>query len=55
MPSSYTPRLRLEQQFTGENVNTWGVLLNEVFTLTDNAIAGLKVVALTGNGLRPAR
>lgn len=49
MPSSYTPSLRLEQQFTGENVNTWGVLLNEVFARTDASIAGLKTIALTGN------
>src|SRR5689334_21329869 len=49
MPSSYTPSLRLEQQFTGENVNTWGVLLNEVFGRTDTAIAGFLTLPLVGN------
>lgn len=49
MPSSYTPNLRLEQQFTGENVNTWGVLLNEDFARLDSAIAGMRTIALTGD------
>ena len=26
MPSSFTPRLRLEMQAAGENLNTWGTL-----------------------------
>lgn len=49
MPSSYTPSLRLEQQFTGENINIWGVLLNGVIGRIDSSIAGLRIVPLTGN------
>lgn len=49
MPSSYTTSLRLELQFTGENVNVWGDRLNTVITRTDKAIAGLQTIALTGN------
>jgi len=48
MPSSYSASLRLELQFTGENVNTWGVRLNSLFTRADFAIAGRAIVALTG-------
>lgn len=49
MPSSATTSLRLEKQFTGENVNTWGERLNTNFDLLDQAIAGIVTVALTGN------
>lgn len=49
MPSSATTSLRLEKQFTGENVNSWGERLNTNFDLLDQAIAGLVTVALTGN------
>lgn len=41
MPSSYTASLRLTLQATGENLNTWGNILNSgVFQLVDTAIAG---------------
>ena len=49
MPSSYTPNDRFEQQFTGENVNTWGNRLNNVIAMIDLAIAGFRTIALTGN------
>lgn len=49
MPSSYTASLRFEQQFTGENVNTWGVRLNTLFGRADFAIAGIATIPLTGN------
>lgn len=49
MPSSATPRLRLEKQFTGENINVWGDMLNRVFDRQDEAIAGLVTVALTAD------
>lgn len=41
MPSTATPSLRLEQQGTGENTNTWGIKLNSsTIALIDSAIAG---------------
>ncbi len=48
MPSSYSARLRFELQFTGENVNTWGVRLNTVVTRVDFAIAGMATVPMSG-------
>jgi hypothetical protein len=49
MPSSPSPSLRLEEQFTGENLNLWGQLLNQVIAMLDASIAGLATIALTGN------
>lgn len=49
MPSSWTPSLRFERQFTGENINTWGDRLNVVLTRADYAIAGWLTKPLTGN------
>ncbi|MFN3513925.1 MAG: hypothetical protein ACK41C_12810 [Phenylobacterium sp.] len=50
MPSSYTPRLRLEQQAAGENLNTWGApKLNNVIGRIDFAVAGWTVKTLTGD------
>lgn len=46
MPSSYTPRLRLELQATGENRATWGTNANQVFTRIEEAIAGKVTVAM---------
>jgi len=49
MPSSYTPRLRLELQAAGENLNTWGApKLNNAISRLDAAIAGRASVALAG-------
>lgn len=48
MPSSYTARNRLTKQATGENTNTWGLILNSgVFDLLDFLADGL--VTITGN------
>jgi hypothetical protein len=49
MPSSYTTNLRFEQQFTGENVNTWGVRLNNMLARLDDSIAGYVPIAITGD------
>lgn len=48
MPSSYSASLRFELQFTGENVNTWGVRLNTLFNRADFSIAGLAPIELSG-------
>lgn len=50
MPSSYTASCRFTLQATGENNNTWGVILNTgAFALVDFAIAGWTTKALTGD------
>lgn len=48
MPSSYSPSLRFELQFTGENINLWGEKLNAALTRVDSAIAGFTTVTLSG-------
>lgn len=48
MPSSWTSSLRLEQQFTGENINTWGDRLNVALRHADQAVAGWLTKLLTG-------
>lgn len=50
MASSYTTLLRLEQQASGENSNTWGTKENTKATLVEEAICGLEEVAVTGAG-----
>jgi hypothetical protein len=53
MPSSYTPRLRLEMQAAGENLNTWGApRLNNTLARIDFALAGRAVLTLTGGDYR---
>jgi hypothetical protein len=49
MPSSATTSLRLEKQFTGENINVWGERLNANFDLIDRAVCGLATIALSGD------
>jgi hypothetical protein len=49
MPSSWSPSLRFELQFTGDNVNTWGEKLNGALSRADYAIAGWLTKPLTGN------
>lgn len=49
MPSSWSPSLRFELQFTGENINLWGEKLNAALTRVDTAIAGWLVKPLTGS------
>lgn len=51
MPSSYTPRLRLEKQADGENENTWGQIVNRVFDLVEQSVAGLHEVVLAGTNV----
>ncbi|WP_397416599.1 hypothetical protein [Phenylobacterium sp.] len=48
MPSSWSPSLRLELQFTGENINLWGEKLNTALAHADRAIAGWTLKPLTG-------
>jgi len=51
MPSSYTASARFTLQATGENNNTWGVILNNgVFQLVDDTINGR--LGLTVSGTR---
>jgi hypothetical protein len=49
MPSSYSASLRVELQFTGENLNLWGDKLNAGLSRLDSAIAGWTAVALTAD------
>jgi len=49
MPSSWSPSLRFELQFTGENINLWGDKLNAVLGHADYAVAGWLTKALTGD------
>lgn len=52
MPSTYTTRLRLEKQATGENDATWGQKANTVFDLLDQAVGGVKTLTIsTASGL----
>jgi hypothetical protein len=48
MASTFTTRIRLNKQGTGDNDSTWGTVLNdEVIELTDFAIAGYTTISLT--------
>lgn len=48
MSSTYSTRIRLEKQGSGENANTWGDILNaNVIELADEAIAGYTVVSVS--------
>jgi hypothetical protein len=49
LPSSYSTSLRFELQFTGENVNTYGVKLDNTFARMDDAIAGVTALTITGD------
>lgn len=49
MPSSYSASARLTLQATGENNNTWGVILNQgVFQLVDDNVNGRLAFVLSG-------
>ena len=49
MPSTYTSSFRLNLQGPGDNLNTWGVQLNNgVFQLLEDALAGAVSTALSG-------
>lgn len=49
MPSSWSPSVRFELQFTGENINLWGDKLNAVLGHADYSIAGWLAKPLTGD------
>ena len=49
MPSSWSPSLRFELQFTGENINLWGEKLNSALSRADYAVAGWLTKPLTGD------
>lgn len=50
MASTYTPSLRLNLQAAGDNINTWGLVLNSgVFGLVDTSISGRLALSLSGS------
>jgi len=49
MASTYTTRLRLEKQGTGENANTWGDKTNDTFDLLDESIYGYAAKSVAGS------
>jgi hypothetical protein len=51
MATTYSDLLRLAKQGTGDNANTWGVVLNDnVFEMLEDAIAGYVTVPMAGTG-----
>jgi hypothetical protein len=50
MPSSYSANLRLEEQFTGENINLWGDKLNNTLSRIDDSIAGYVALTIPATG-----
>jgi microcystin-dependent protein len=50
MPSTPTPRNRLNLQGTGDNIGSWGTVLNaQVFGLLDEALDGITTLTIAGN------
>lgn len=49
MPSSFTSRLKLERQASGENSGTWGNLVNYVFNRVDASVSGYQAVSVAGS------
>jgi len=49
MPSSFTSRLKLERQASGENSGTWGDLVNYVFNRIDSSVKGYQSVSVAGS------
>jgi hypothetical protein len=49
MPSSFTSRLKLERQASGENSGTWGNLVNYVFNRVDASVSGYQSVSVAGS------
>jgi len=49
MPSSFTSRLKLERQASGENSGTWGNLVNYVFNRIDASTKGFQAVNVAGS------
>jgi hypothetical protein len=49
LPSSYTTRNRADKQQTGENINTWGLRLNDgVLDVFDDALDGVLILSAAG-------
>ena len=49
MASSYTARLKLERQTSGENSGNWGNLVNYVFNRVDCSVKGYQAANVAGN------
>jgi len=49
MPSTFTSRLKLEKQASGENSGTWGNLVNYVFNRIDSSTKGYQAVDVAGS------
>lgn len=49
MPSSYTSRLKLERQASGENSGTWGNLVNYVLNRVDASVSGYQAANVAGS------
>ena len=49
MPSSFTSRLKLERQASGENSGTWGNLVNYVLNRVDASVSGFQAVNVAGS------
>lgn len=50
MPSSYSTNLRLELQYTGENINLWGDKLCATLSRVDDSIAGYVALTIPATG-----
>ena len=49
MASTYTSRLKLERQTSGENSGNWGNLVNYVFNRVDCSVKGYQAADVAGN------
>mgnify|MGYP003112570570 CR=1 FL=1 len=49
MSSTYTARLKLERQASGENSGNWGNLVNYVFNRVDASVKGYQAANVAGN------
>jgi hypothetical protein len=49
MASTYTSRLKLERQGSGENAGNWGNLVNYVFNRIDSSVRGYIAVSVAGS------
>ena len=49
MASTFTSRLKIERQASGENSGNWGNLVNYVFNRLDSSIRGYQAVSVAGS------
>jgi len=49
MASTFTSRLKLERQTTGENAGNWGNLVNYVLNRVDASVSGYQAVSVAGS------